>query len=92
MTWPDVHVRDPNAKPLQAAVPSAAGGGRAWTEVVGKGNKGKGSSSGTQPAGRGGGGYGLGPLDYKGDPLPRRKIDARAPTFVPRGAHPSRLG
>ena len=86
-------MRDPNANRPHAAAPSAAGGsGVPWTEVVGKGNKGKGSSSGTQPAGRGGGGYGLGPLDYKGDPLPRRKIDVRAPTFVPRGAHPSRPG
>ena len=87
-------VRNPHATPLHAAAPSAAGRGaeRPWTEIVGKGNKGKGSSSGTQPAGRGGGGYGLGPLDYKGDPLPRRKIDARTPAFVPRGAHPSRQG
>ena len=59
---------------------------------MGKGSTGKARSGGVRPAGRGGGGYGLGPLDYKGDPLPRRKIDARAPTFVPRGAHPSRQG
>ena len=84
--------RDPNVKPSQAAASYAAGGGGAWTEVVAKGTKGKGGSSGKQPAGRGGGGYGLGPLDYKGDPLPRKKIDARAPPFVPRGAHTSRPG
>ena len=86
-------VRDPNATPPHAAASSAAGGGVAWTEVVGKGNKGKGKGGGAPPAGRGGG-YGLQPLQQDpcaGTPLQRRvsKIDARAQPFAPRGAPPT---